>query len=74
MLSALKRHSRREPINDIVCSDFCATQFVRKTNLKDVFYLTAKAWDQLTPKTIDNCWSHALKGVFNDQPANEEEH
>ena len=37
--------------------------------LKDMFYPTAKAWDQLTPKTVDNCWSHVLKLVFSDPPA-----
>ena len=64
IISSLKRHYRRELIKDIVCTDLSVVEFVKKMNLKDMFFLTAKAWGQVTPTTISNCWDHALKGVF----------
>ena len=41
----LKRHYHSEIVNNILCSGICVTQFVKKTNLKDVFYLRVTSWD-----------------------------
>jgi hypothetical protein len=57
-----------------VCSDLSVIEFVKKTNLKDMFFLTAKAWNQVTPKSIANCWNHALKGAFtSDDPTSDDD-
>jgi hypothetical protein len=67
IISSLKRHYRKELVKDVICSELSVIEFLKKINLKDMFFLTAKAWELVTPKTITNCWNHALKGIF---PAN----
>ena len=36
-----------------VCPDLSVARFIKKANLNDMFYLTAKAWDQVISKTMD---------------------
>ena len=48
----ISAYYHRELLNDIMCWDLCATQFIKKMNLKDMFYLSAKAWDQVISKLL----------------------
>ena len=37
---------------------------LKQTNLRTVFHLLSKAWDDVTATAIENCWTHALGEAF----------
>ncbi len=64
IISAFKRHYRTELVKEILLSDVNATEFLKKFYLKEMFRVAGRAWDKVTPTTVENCWVEGLAAAF----------
>ena len=71
IISAFKRHYRTELVKEILLSDVNATEFLKKFYLKEMFRVAGRAWDKVTPTTVENCWEEGLAAAFPTSVANQ---
>ena len=64
IISAFKRHYRTELVKEILLSDVNATEFLKTFYLKEMFRVAGRAWDKVTPTTVENCWVDGLAATF----------
>ena len=63
VLEALKRRYRKSLLRKLLLLDQegdSMISFVKKINVKDVIYMTAKAWDDIPPLTLSKSWLKLL--------------
>jgi len=64
VLEAVKRRYRRALLQRLLLEDEegrSITEFCKKINIKDVVYMSAAAWDDISPVTLTRSWRKLLQ-------------
>jgi hypothetical protein len=59
IIRCFKAHYRKRFCKNALQRDELGEADIYKINLLQVLQMAAAAWDDVTPKTIENCWNHA---------------
>ena len=82
VIATFKMLYRKSLVRAMIDENTEVTDFIKRLNLKECFYIASKAWDGVTAKTIENCWMKGLGPAFdlpqetesqNDDEQSEEE-
>ena len=71
VIASFKRHNRRHLMQKAIL-EMDIADLMKKVNVKDAVYLGHRAWDDVTPQTIRNCWDKALRFGTTSQPSEED--
>ena len=71
VIASFKCHYGRHLMQKAILETDIA-DLMKKVNVKDAVYLGHRAWDDVTPQTIRNCWDKALSFGTTSQPAEED--
>ena len=66
IIATMKCNYRRELLKKIVSEQTVISECLKKMNVKEVIYLTGKAWDSVSADCIERCWNRGLGSAFDD--------
>ena len=72
VISAFKKHFRRDFVKAVIAEDGDITEFVKLT-LKGAFYLISSAWNAVKTTSIKACWDKALDIAFDNPIPDDDE-
>ena len=64
IIKCFKSNYRRELLLSAIASPADVPTFVKQITVKDAIYTCGRAWDNVTPKTVNNCWTKGLGQAF----------
>ena len=64
IIKYFKSNYRRELLLSAIASPADVPTFVKQITVKDAIYTCGGAWDNVTPKTVNNCWTKGLGQAF----------
>jgi hypothetical protein len=73
IIHAFKSVYKKELILEMLDSPLNVTEFLKQLTIKDAIYISGRAWDAVTTKTITNCWNKSLGAAFPRSGDTEEE-
>ncbi|XP_007892178.2 tigger transposable element derived 5-like [Callorhinchus milii] len=68
IIATFKRIYRRELVKGLVNSNLAVNEYLNHINLKEMFYLAARAWDEVSTTCIQRCWLKGLCDAFPEEP------
>ena len=64
IIASFKQRYCQGLINEMILSDLDITHFLTAFSLKQMFLVAGRAWEGVTPMTINNCWKEWLSSAF----------
>uniref|UniRef100_A0A4W3J4W6 HTH CENPB-type domain-containing protein n=1 Tax=Callorhinchus milii TaxID=7868 RepID=A0A4W3J4W6_CALMI len=71
IIGTFKKNYRTELVKEFVYSDLMVTEYLNQMNLKDVFKLATRAWDEVSTTCIQRCWLKGLCDAFTEEPTDD---